>query len=81
MEIISKVVKCKPTLDSFKNSVSRYISQFPDHPPVPGIASDNSLLTLLSSPWRNDAYYDGGRAASEGDDSAEEDRFLMASDD
>ena len=54
--LIPKIIKRKPSLDSFKTALSKYNAQFPDHPPVPGIASDNSLLTVLASPWRNGTY-------------------------
>ena len=76
--LLPKKIKHKATMVSFKTALSKYITQFQDHPPVPGIASDNSLLTVLVSPWRNNSTYDGGRAASDGDDSAEEDGILMA---
>ena len=75
--LLPKAIKRKGSLVSFKTALSKYITQFPDRPPVPGIASDNSLLTVLASPWRNTT--DGGRATSDGDDSTDEDCFLMAS--
>ena len=31
---------------SFKTALSKHIAQIPDHPPVDGIASDNSLLDM-----------------------------------
>ena len=58
--LIPKEIKSKPTLNSFKNSLSRYISEIPDQPPIKGMPSNNSLLDLLQSPWRS--IYSGGRA-------------------
>ena len=77
--LLPKAIKLKTSLESFKTALTKFILQVPDQPPVPGIASDNSLLTLLVSTWRN-SIHDGGRAASEEEDS-EEDRFQMAGED
>ena len=42
-------IKSKRTLDSFKAALTKFIMTVPDNPPVPGIASQNSLLHLLAS--------------------------------
>ena len=63
-------VKAKKTLDSFKIALTKFITQFPDRPPVPGITSENSLITLLvtgRSTWCTPILY-GGLAASDGSD-------------
>ena len=52
-------IKNKPSLSSFKSSLSKYISMFPDHPPIPGMPSENSLLHLLILHWRNPAQFGG----------------------
>ena len=72
-------VKHSKTMESFKSALTKFITQFPDHPPVPGIASDNSLLSLLTSGkyMMGSAVY-GGPAASEEDYSSEEETLLMA---
>ena len=83
--LLPKKIKVKKSLFSFKSALSKYITQVPDHPPVPGIASDNSLLCLLASDrssWRNSQNV-GGWATSYSDedsdeDSEEDDVFLMA---
>ena len=77
--LLPKAIKQKTSLVSFKSALTKFILQVPDHPPVPGIASENSLLTLLASTWRNSDINDGGLAASEED--SEEDRFQMAGED
>ena len=83
--LLPKRITLKRSLMSFKTALSKFIQQVPDHPPVPGIASDNSLLTLLASgryTWRNSTHYDGGLAASDDDseDDSEDDRIQMAGD-
>ena len=47
--LIPKKIKLKSSLDSFKGALTKFIMQIPDHPPVPGIASQNSLLHLLAT--------------------------------
>ena len=46
--LLPKNIKSKPSLDSFKASLTKFIMMIPDNPPVPGIASQNSLLHLLA---------------------------------
>ena len=90
--LLPKQVKVKKSLDSFKTAVTTFITQFPDRPPVPGITSDNSLLTLLvpgRSTWCTPIRY-GGLAASDdsdedsvhadgsSDEESDEDIFQMA---
>ena len=65
----------KTSLDSFKNSLTKLLLQVQDHPPVPGIASENSLLSLLvsdRSTWGIPTNV-GGRADSEEADSEDDD--------
>ena len=61
--LLPPVIKSKRTLDSFKAALTKYIMSVPDNPPVPGIASQNSLLHLLASnttAWNTgDANVDG----------------------
>ena len=45
--IIPKSIKQKPTLSSFKSSLTKFLLTIEDHPPVPGFASQNSLLFKL----------------------------------
>ena len=47
--LIPKKIKSKRSLDAFKAALTKYIMTVPDNPPVPGIASQNSLLHLLAS--------------------------------
>ena len=47
--IIPKYVRHKQTLNSFKSSLTKFLLTIEDHPPVPGIASQNSLLFKLAS--------------------------------
>ena len=42
-------IKLKQSLDGFKRSLSKFIMTIPDHPPVTGIPSQNSLLHLLAT--------------------------------
>ena len=82
--LLPKSVKEKRTLFSFKSALSKHISQLPDLPPVPGIASDNSLLSLLGpgrSTWR-DPTPTGGLAPSEDSEDSDEDEvtYQMAGD-
>ena len=85
--LIPKQIKKKKSLDSFKASLTKFILLPPDHPPVPGIASENSLLQLLASeraPWREqcDEILPGGRVREPSEDYSEEDsdedRHMMA---
>ena len=84
--LVPKIIKKKKTMESFKASLTKFILLPPDHPPVPGIASENSLLTLLASqraPWREHSAYalTGGRVHTSEDDSDEDsegDRHTMA---
>ena len=72
-------IKDKTSLPSFKNSLSKYLKQFPDQPPVPGIPSENSLLTVLMLRWRNPSNF-GGPALSVADATSPMDNELrMAS--
>ena len=73
--LLPKDIKLKPSLDSFKNSLTKLLLQVQDHPPVPGIASENSLLSLLvsdRSTWGIPTNV-GGRADSEEADSEDDD--------
>ena len=58
--LIPKEIKSKPSINSFKNTLTRFISEIPDQPPIQGMPSNNSLLDLLQSPWRSNC--SGGRA-------------------
>ena len=61
--LIPKTIKEKPTLDSFKAALTKFIMTVPDNPPVPGIASQNSLVHLLASnttSWDGDDAVPGG---------------------
>lgn len=67
--LLPKRVKDKKSMESFKHSLSKFITQFPDQPPVPGIASDNSLLSVLvagRSTWR-EPMREGGLVSSDED--------------
>ena len=46
--LIPKGIKAKCSMDSFKAALTKFIMMVPDNPPVPGIASQNSLLHLLA---------------------------------
>ena len=72
-------IKNKPSLLSFKTSLSKYLKQFPDQPPVPGIPSENSLSTILMLRWRDPSNF-GGPTLSVTDGSSLMDKELwMAS--
>ena len=45
--IIPQFIKQKPTLNSFKSTLTKFLLTVEDHPPVPGFASQNSLLHKL----------------------------------
>ena len=47
--IIPKHIRQKQTLNSFKSTLTKFLLKLEDHPPVPGIASQNSLLFKLAS--------------------------------
>ena len=75
---LPKAVKHRKTVLSFKCALTKFITQFPDHPPVPGIASDNSLLSLLASDrssTRGSTLHDGPASS---DDDSDEDRLSTA---
>ena len=77
--LVPRAIKQKDTLDSFKSALTKFIMLPPDKPPVPGIASENSLLQLLASDratWRN-LVQDGGSTPSD-EDSSDEDGLRMA---
>lgn len=48
--LLHKNIKSKPSMDSFKASLTTFIMMIPDNPHVPGIASQNSFIfaTLLA---------------------------------
>ena len=39
----------KSSMESFKSALTRYLQSFPDHPPIQGLSSKNSLLDLNSN--------------------------------
>ena len=39
----------KSSMESFKSGLTRYLQSFPDHPPIQGLSSKNSLLDLNSN--------------------------------
>ena len=61
--LLPKAIKNKPTLESFKAALTKYITSLPDEPPIPGQPNDNSLTTQLKISWRNPTY--GGQTPSE----------------
>ena len=61
--LLPKAIKNKPTLESFKAALTKYITSLPDQPPIPGQPNDNSLITQLKISWRNPTY--GGQTSSE----------------
>ena len=44
-------IKLKKSLGSFKAALTKFIMTIPDHPPVTGIPSQNSLLHILATTW------------------------------
>jgi hypothetical protein len=77
--LLPRAIKQKDTLSSFKSALTKFIILPPDHPPVPGIASENSLLQLLASDratWRN-LLQNGGSTPSD-EDTSDEDGLRMA---
>ena len=47
--LLPSTIRKKTTLDSFKASLTKYLQLLQDNPPVPGISSANSLLTVLAA--------------------------------
>ena len=47
--LIPNAIRQKTSLDSFKAALTKFLLQLQDNPPVPGISSANSLLTILAS--------------------------------
>ena len=35
-------------MESFKSALTKLVMQLPDKPPIPGVASENSLIHLLA---------------------------------
>ena len=58
--IIPKEIRCKPSLSSFKSSLTRYLLQLQDCPPIPGISSANSLLDIQPGGPSLGSVEDGG---------------------
>ena len=75
--LLPENIKCKPSLDSFKAALSKYLSMFPDYPPIPGYPSENSLTTVLTLRWRYPDKY-GGPTCSVRDSSNTERDTRMA---
>ena len=71
-------IKSKPSLESFKMSLSKYLSLFPDCPPIPGYPSENSLTTILTLRWRNPDELGGPTCSLVEDTSAAEKDSRMA---
>ena len=71
---IPKEIKEKQSLDSFKEALTKFIMSFPDHPPIHGLSSNNSLLdmTMLTCNQQPVLNKDGGV------DSSHEERCRMA---
>ena len=47
--LIPPAIRQKTSLDSFKAALTKFLLLLQDFPPVPGISSSNSLLTVLAS--------------------------------
>ena len=47
--VIPNSIRLKSPFTSFKAALTKYLLLLPDNPPVPGIASSNSLITMLAS--------------------------------
>ena len=45
---IPRKIKEKPSLDSFKISLTKFLMSFPDRPPIHGVSSTNSLLDITT---------------------------------
>ena len=71
-------MKSKTSLESFKTSLSKYLSLFPDRPPIPGYPSENSLTTILTLRWRNPDELGGPTRSLVEDTSAAEKDTRMA---
>ena len=51
---IPKDIRVKPSFNSFKSALTKYLLKLQDHPPVQGISSNNSILDLpLEEPHRD----------------------------
>ena len=46
---IPRKIKEKPSLDSFKVSLTKFLMSFPDQPPIHGISSLNSILDIKTT--------------------------------
>ena len=57
---IPRVIRCKPTLSSFKSALTRYLLLLQDCPPVPGISSANSILDVLPGDLQLETVEDDG---------------------
>ena len=58
--IVPKDIRAKPSFNSFKSALTKYLLQLPDRPPVPGISSNNSLLDLSpEEPYVDNSLYGG----------------------
>ena len=57
---VPKDIRAKPSFNSFKSALTKYLLQLPDRPPVPGISSNNSLLDLSpEEPYVDNSLYGG----------------------
>ena len=61
---LPKDIKEKRSLDSFKNTLTKFIMSFPDNPPIHGMSSRNSLIEIQMINT-----YNGGVDSSDGDGS------------
>ena len=80
---IPKRVKQKKSFATFKAALTKLTLQLPDNPPIPGIASENSLIQLLARRAAGPDYTeDGGSETSDGDseEPSDEDICRMARD-
>ena len=78
---LPKAVKRKKTFNSFKSALTTLLLQLPDNPPIPGTASENSLLYLLAyRAAERDAPQHGGPEPSDedSDEPSDEDEHWMA---
>ena len=59
---VPKVIRRKTGLDSFKSALTKYLLLLQDNPPIPGLASANSLLDVQpGTSSRGVVEDDGGR--------------------
>ena len=58
---VPKDIRAKPSFNSFKLALTKYLLQLPDCPPVPGISSNNSLLDLSLEQPNADNTINGGQ--------------------